>query len=479
MDFLKVPRELIYRDRNNLNDFRVKDEKSINYVLFRLLKPLPLMHVEGAKKYALECFNNAYYICTLIQLEEFPDLCTAEYEKELLKMGGKYPHDVCSASMGMVYHLLSAYDDKYDADSDLLKRMYQMFGEGKWLSIMAYRNFYTIVDGYDLSCFPLPHNVFDRRDIIEAIEHVGVEVLTNQPYYVNELLSYESDSKRRKYGAELAVTRVDEYLQEVRDMESISSAFDYDNDATSIFEVGIKAIKEYEDNNLLPKKYVSNSFKETKAQPLKEEKKILLPDSDPLQAQAKKMEDEYNAEKITDINNRPSENITPVIPDNLLNVDDDDEEEWDNQYDGVFESRIDPQIVFKKLEFLDDPRVTEAYPRFFVFFKVLVYLGWIENHQRNFLNWANCHWNCNWKYGHNFKFGNNIKKELRDTHMSKWNGNTLPNSDIGNAYRSFAIKVLSELTEKVNGGKIIDRIAFYRVGVTERINDGKKKDYPF
>lgn len=188
---------------------------------------------------------------------------------------------------------------------------------------------------------------------------------------------------------------------------------------------------------------------------------------------------DYSAKNATDINNRPSENIIPVIPDDLLSVDDDDEEEWDNQYDGVFDPNIDPQKVFKKLELLDDPRVTEDYPRFFVFFKVLVYLGWIENHQKNFLNWANCHWNCNWKYSHNFKFGNNIKKELRDTHMSKWNGNTLPKSDVGNAYRAFAIDVLSVLTETVNGGKIIDRIAFYRGGVTERINDGKNLDYPF
>ena len=116
----------------------------------------------------------------------------------------------------------------------------------------------------------------------------------------------------------------------------------------------------------------------------------------------------------------------------------------------------------KKLEKMDNPRVTDDYPRFFVFFKVLLYLGWIEKSQNKFLKWANCHWKCKWNKEYNFKFGNNIKKELRDTHLSKWSSATLPNSDIGDAYRTLAIDVFSKLTETVNGNKIIDRSSFYK-----------------
>ena len=85
----------------------------------------------------------------------------------------------------------------------------------------------------------------------------------------------------------------------------------------------------------------------------------------------------------------------------------------------------------------------------------------------------------NWTKNCNFKFGNNIQKELRDTDMDKWDDKTCNGSDIGNAYRNFAIKVMSALTEKVNNGKVIDRTVFYREGVADRINDGKKLSYPF
>lgn len=154
-------------------------------------------------------------------------------------------------------------------------------------------------------------------------------------------------------------------------------------------------------------------------------------------------------------------------------------DEWDNQFDDVFDPMLDPQEIFKVLEKKSDPRVTDDYPRFFVFFRVLLYIGWIKNHQKNFLKWANCHWKLNWTKDYNFKFGNNIQKELRDTDMDKWDDKTCNGSDIGKAYRNLAIKVMSALTEKVNDGMLIDRSGFYREGVADRINDGKKMRYPF
>ena len=172
---------------------------------------------------------------------------------------------------------------------------------------------------------------------------------------------------------------------------------------------------------------------------------------------------------------------TPRMPQisNISEEENNEENEWDETYDAVFKDELNPRQIFYKLENMTYPRVTDNYPRIFVFFKVLLYLGWIENHQKNFLKWANCHWKLNWKHDYNFKFGNNIQKELRDTDIADWDDNTCNGSDIGNAYRSLAKKVLDELAEKVNGGKIVDRITFYKEGVKSRINDGKKLAYPF
>ena len=75
MDYTQVPRSLIYKDRTNLDDFGVQTPGTINNYLFTQMRRMTLLRCGDAKDIALRCFNNAYYICTLMQLEEFPDLC--------------------------------------------------------------------------------------------------------------------------------------------------------------------------------------------------------------------------------------------------------------------------------------------------------------------------------------------------------------------------------------------------------------------
>lgn len=81
-DYTKIPRSLIYKDRTSLKDFGVQDPGSINYYLFSNLKEI-YMATDRAKELILRCFNNAYYICTLIPFDDFPDMQVAEYESLL------------------------------------------------------------------------------------------------------------------------------------------------------------------------------------------------------------------------------------------------------------------------------------------------------------------------------------------------------------------------------------------------------------
>ena len=96
MDYTKVPRALIYKDRNDLNDFGVQTQGTINNYLFNQMRRLTLLHCGNAKEIALQCFNNAYYICTLTQLDEFPDLSMDKYEKELLHVKAKLAREQSS-----------------------------------------------------------------------------------------------------------------------------------------------------------------------------------------------------------------------------------------------------------------------------------------------------------------------------------------------------------------------------------------------
>ena len=121
MDYLKIPRSVIYKERNDLNDFGVRTPETMNYLLFMHMKQLVLMGVPGAREVALRCYNNAYYICTIILLEadDFPELRISDYVDTILETEkeNKYTDEVCLVSMAMACLLLAKYDEKNMVDT--------------------------------------------------------------------------------------------------------------------------------------------------------------------------------------------------------------------------------------------------------------------------------------------------------------------------------------------------------------------------
>jgi hypothetical protein len=82
MDYTKVPRILIYKERSSLDDFGVYEPKSFNAILYESLMTLEDLKpwIKGAFHEILRLFNDAYYYLTLIfleknPLERYPDYC--------------------------------------------------------------------------------------------------------------------------------------------------------------------------------------------------------------------------------------------------------------------------------------------------------------------------------------------------------------------------------------------------------------------
>lgn len=86
MDFSKLPRELIYQDRRSITDFAISDEHWVNKALFDQLISFKCIKSkeETTEKLILSIFNDAYYILTIVFLEEFPFLRMAKI-KEVLR----------------------------------------------------------------------------------------------------------------------------------------------------------------------------------------------------------------------------------------------------------------------------------------------------------------------------------------------------------------------------------------------------------
>ncbi len=219
MDYTKIPRSLIYEDLNDLIYFEVKTPVTINAELFFILKKELLRYTTEAKKYALECFNNAYYICTLVHLEEDPELFARKYQNNvLIKTQGERPdYDICAASMGLAYHLLSRCDDPKCSNKELLDNIYLSFKTGEFTSLQARNIFFNIVDKYDVSQYSVPSSLFAPRKIISAVAHATEKDLMHGKEYIYERSCLFNDIRSEDYLLEYIIKYLKEELHKIYD----------------------------------------------------------------------------------------------------------------------------------------------------------------------------------------------------------------------------------------------------------------------
>lgn len=216
MDYTDIPRSLIYKDRTSLNDFGVQNKGSMNNFLFNKMRKLTLLHCGNAKEIALQCFNNAYYICTLIQLDEFPDLSMDKYEKKLMEVIIPFPEDVYQASMALVCVLLAAYDDKYkQKDDPVIESIHLWTSSNKWTGSLSHKSFDDIMKTCNTDRFFLHQGEFVPRNIIEVIDTFSVKDLQTYAEYICERLVLMKDSRQREHGADTAIALIKDYQREL------------------------------------------------------------------------------------------------------------------------------------------------------------------------------------------------------------------------------------------------------------------------
>jgi len=82
MDYTEIPRELIYKEKASLKDFAVSNEMTIEHRFYEgLLKRPSIKGCFKKRETILRIFNNAYYLCTLILMDEDPRLSIDSYRE--------------------------------------------------------------------------------------------------------------------------------------------------------------------------------------------------------------------------------------------------------------------------------------------------------------------------------------------------------------------------------------------------------------
>jgi hypothetical protein len=136
MDFTKIPRIIIYKDRDDIDDFPVDssfDFNSMEEAFMDDLERCPFIrNAYDAPELILRIFNNARYITTLIFIENHPN----HYFQKYLEIAGPKGSDyitanyVVPATMALVINYLYQYLNQNESNSKIVKNITEYFS--KW-----------------------------------------------------------------------------------------------------------------------------------------------------------------------------------------------------------------------------------------------------------------------------------------------------------------------------------------------------------
>jgi hypothetical protein len=193
IDYTEVDRQLIYKDRSGLADFKVDDlSETIEHQFYRRLsnERFMLLSVDAAK-YALDIFNDAYYICTLFYMVEHPKLYHAWFREKIAARHKK--KFLTTATMTLVYLLLGEERQQpYTEEREFVKLVsHFILEDGENVDVFT-RLTNGVLTGGTISYFMNPYTAirFKRRDIFEILHADGFETLCakNIDYVIEEVM---------------------------------------------------------------------------------------------------------------------------------------------------------------------------------------------------------------------------------------------------------------------------------------------------
>lgn len=134
IDCTKIQEELLYRKRKEIDEFNVLDKTSLNGALYnRLLRINDILLREDAATIVLFCFNKAYYITTIILLDNHPELHIDFFLKEACRGCSFMQNKIQAIVMGMTCTYLASIDDeKWNSQSNSLINNIHIIYNNPW-----------------------------------------------------------------------------------------------------------------------------------------------------------------------------------------------------------------------------------------------------------------------------------------------------------------------------------------------------------
>ena len=183
MDFTKLPSQLIYRTRNSLEEFTNNNE--MNECLVDNMLDIYYLQSSNFKERATACFNAAYYICTLILVDEHPEWSLPKYyDIALCNQNKNIVGQAVSLSLVRAY-LLHFDSDWYNKHKKLIDKL-DGFLSSHWIQQgnpfmddYSYQDAFNTLNSFSVATAPFSTNEFALRVIDqEAIEELQIAHFT-------------------------------------------------------------------------------------------------------------------------------------------------------------------------------------------------------------------------------------------------------------------------------------------------------------
>lgn len=193
INYSEVDRQLIYKDRSKIDDFRVNDlSELIEHQFYnRLSNERFMLLSDDAAKYALDIFNDAYYICTLFYMLDHPILYLGKLRNKIIsKYKGKY---LSTATMTLVYNLLGCEQQGPWGERSKFVKLWLHFIVEDGERNKTFDDFtIAIFPGTKFSWIKYPYIAerFERRDIFEILHANGYEIICAKDinYVIEEVM---------------------------------------------------------------------------------------------------------------------------------------------------------------------------------------------------------------------------------------------------------------------------------------------------
>ena len=222
MDYTKIPQSIVYKKRENLVDFFNND---LNKTFVKNMQEIDILLESDFEAHALICMNAAYYICTLIMLEEYPTWRLTLYDSILCHLNLHPVEGHKKIVFSLVYLMLKHYDQNWQkGHSDFLEKLYvEIYPEekGKRLHIRAYaegapRDIFGTLENH-LPALVLPNDEFAPRtinnDVVREMKSTNFDWAAITDYYkdnkVKEIIeSVGKNLEEKRYIIEILIDSV-------------------------------------------------------------------------------------------------------------------------------------------------------------------------------------------------------------------------------------------------------------------------------